>query len=141
MGKQYVLKVDGDTYFGWDGSFVPADNPNDIKLWEDGEDCYDGRPELEDMREIKSRLEGEGHTAEVIRFLDVPAFLEWDIVRMKYLRYDHLPENLKPVSKLFYDLAAELAHMMEDFSGPNDQFDQGMQRLIEAKDCFVRAAL
>ena len=55
---------------------------------------------------------------------------------MKYFRYDHLPPNLQEVSKPF----AELAHLLEaKTTGP--ETSAGLRKLLEAKDCFVRAAI
>ena len=56
---------------------------------------------------------------------------------LKYFKYDHLPEHLQEVSKLFH----ELASVMDVNIAQNNQKDLGFQKLIEAKDCFVRANL
>lgn len=55
----------------------------------------------------------------------------------KYFKYDHLPEKLQQVSKPFGDLARELISRDQD----TWQTLQALQKLLEAKDCAVRAAL
>ena len=56
---------------------------------------------------------------------------------MKYFKYEHLPAHLKPISKLFGDLAQTLESNVP--GGPEKS--AGMRKLLEAKDCFVRASL
>lgn len=55
----------------------------------------------------------------------------------KYFAYQHLPAHLKPTSKAIADLADEMERDLPD--GPEKS--AGMRKLLEAKDCFVRAAL
>lgn len=55
---------------------------------------------------------------------------------LKHFRYDHLPPHLQEVSKPFADLAHQAAHTLE---GP--ELTAGLRKLLEAKDCMVRAAL
>jgi len=56
---------------------------------------------------------------------------------LKHFGYDHLPEHLQEVSKPICELAKkmdeELPHSIEKAVG--------MRKLLEAKDCFVRAKL
>lgn len=49
---------------------------------------------------------------------------------------EHLPEHLQEVSRPFADLATRLA---ETLDGP--ELTAGLRKLLEAKDCMVRAAL
>ena len=56
---------------------------------------------------------------------------------IKFFTYAHLPEKLQAVSKPIGDLAQELEASLPD--GPEKS--AGMRKLLEAKDCFVRAAL
>ena len=56
---------------------------------------------------------------------------------IKYFKYDHLPLKLQEVSKPIGDLAMELEQSIPD--GPEKS--AGMRKLLEAKDCFVRASL
>lgn len=55
----------------------------------------------------------------------------------KYFSYSHLPEHLQSVSKPLGDLAEQMESDLPD--GPEKS--AGMRKLLEAKDCFVRAAL
>jgi len=55
---------------------------------------------------------------------------------MKYFVYDHLPDHLQVVLKPFTDLAHEMAMKS---AGP--ETSAGLRKLLEAKDCFVRAML
>jgi len=56
---------------------------------------------------------------------------------MKYFAYGHLPDKLRPVSKAIYDLAATMEINIPDSA----EKSAGLRKLLEAKDCFVRAAL
>lgn len=55
----------------------------------------------------------------------------------KYFVYDHLPLNLQKVSKP----VAELADLMSQLLPDGAEKSAGMRKLLEAKDCFVRATL
>ena len=55
---------------------------------------------------------------------------------LKFFTYDHLPEKVQVVSKRF----CELAYLMARTPG-NAETAAGLRKLLEAKDCFVRAAL
>lgn len=56
---------------------------------------------------------------------------------LKYFAYAHLPQHLQLVSKPIGELAAQMDASLPD--GPEKS--AGMRKLLEAKDCFVRAAL
>lgn len=51
--------------------------------------------------------------------------------------YEHLPPFLQEVSKPFQ----ELAFYMNSHLPPGPELDVGLRKLLEAKDCFVRAKL
>lgn len=55
---------------------------------------------------------------------------------LKYFAYEHLPPHLQKVSKPIGDLAREMA---ESLNGP--ELTAGLRKLLEAKDCLVRAAI
>ncbi|MDI3341622.1 MAG: hypothetical protein QJR03_13950 [Sphaerobacter sp.] len=55
----------------------------------------------------------------------------------KYFRFDHLPPHLQAVSRACHDLAEQMIRALPD--GP--ELTAGLRKLLEAKDCFVRAAL
>lgn len=56
---------------------------------------------------------------------------------LRYFEYDHLPEPLKHVSSGVHGLAHWMAFRLPQ--GP--EVTAGLRKLLEAKDCFVRAAL
>jgi hypothetical protein len=56
---------------------------------------------------------------------------------MEYFQFSHLPEHLQKVSRPFGLLAEELNRDLP--SGPEKS--AGLRKLLEAKDCMVRAAL
>lgn len=57
---------------------------------------------------------------------------------LKYFKYEHLPEPLKEVSKRISELAFSLA---DEFPEGKPEVAAGLRKLLEAKDCFVRARL
>jgi hypothetical protein len=56
---------------------------------------------------------------------------------LKFFSYKHLPTHLQPVSAAFYTLADEMDAMLPDCA----EKSAGLRKLLEAKDCMVRAAL
>jgi len=56
---------------------------------------------------------------------------------LKYFEFSHLPPKLQGVSG---DVFA-LAHSMEAQLPDGPEKSAGLRKLLEAKDCFVRAAL
>ena len=56
---------------------------------------------------------------------------------IKYFEYAHLPANLQPVSAGICDLAKSLDESLPDGA----EKSAGLRKLLEAKDCFVRAKL
>lgn len=55
----------------------------------------------------------------------------------KYFGWQHLPANLQAVSQPIKELADRMEEALPD--GPEKS--AGMRKLLEAKDCFVRAAV
>lgn len=55
----------------------------------------------------------------------------------RYFEYTHLPERLQAVSRPCSELAGSMIADLPD--GP--ELTAGLRKLLEAKDCFVRAAL
>ena len=55
---------------------------------------------------------------------------------MRHFRYKHLPENLQAISKPVCELAEAMALV-----GTGPQLIIGLQKLVEAKDCFVRSCI
>lgn len=61
---------------------------------------------------------------------------------LKYFEYDHLPEHLQEISKPFHELAHMLAERLDTQDiGAGAQLNRALQKLLESKDCAVRAAL
>ena len=55
----------------------------------------------------------------------------------QFFAYEHLPEFLQEVSKP----CGELAKEMQEVLPGNFEREAGLRKLLEAKDCFVRAKL
>lgn len=56
---------------------------------------------------------------------------------LQFFACDHLPEPLRAVSRPFREMAA----LVVDRLPANAERDQALRKLLEAKDCAVRAAL
>jgi len=56
---------------------------------------------------------------------------------MKYFECDHLPVNLQAVARPIADLAKKFDTELNDSA----EKSAGLRKLLEAKDCLVRAAL
>lgn len=56
---------------------------------------------------------------------------------LRYFKYDHLPAPLAEIS----EQCAALAHFMDEHLPDGPEKTMGIRKLLEAKDCFVRAAL
>ncbi len=56
---------------------------------------------------------------------------------IKYFSFEHLPERLQRVSAPI----KSLADLMEEMLPDGAEKSAGMRKLLEAKDCFVRAML
>lgn len=56
---------------------------------------------------------------------------------LQFFKYDHLPAHLQAASKPFGDIAQQL----EDSLPNNAEKTTAFRKLLEAKDCAVRAVL
>ena len=56
---------------------------------------------------------------------------------MQFFAYEHLPAHLQAVSKPFGDLAKQIVETLP----ANAERTAGLRKLLEAKDCAVRALL
>ena len=56
---------------------------------------------------------------------------------MAFFKYDHLPEKLRAVSEPF----GHLAQRMIETLPASAERSAGLRKLLEAKDCAVRASL
>ena len=65
-----------------------------------------------------------------------PEMIEVDPI-LKYFAYSHLPPDLQIVSAPF----ASLAYSMVVFVPRSPERTAGLRKLLEAKDCFVRAMI
>lgn len=55
----------------------------------------------------------------------------------QWFTFDHLPDNARPPSRSCAELAQEMIDTLPD----DPELTTGLRKLLEAKDCFVRAAL
>ncbi len=56
---------------------------------------------------------------------------------LRFFDYSHLPANLQVISKPIHDLAHEMDEKIPDSA----EKTVGLRKLLEAKDCLVRALL
>lgn len=55
---------------------------------------------------------------------------------LQFFAYEHLPEKLQAVSKPFCELAEQVSKLPQ-----NPERTMALRKLLEAKDCAVRAML
>lgn len=55
---------------------------------------------------------------------------------LRYFEFSHLPEEQQEISRAVHAVAHTMASKL---SGP--ELTAGLRKLLEAKDCFVRASL
>lgn len=56
---------------------------------------------------------------------------------LQFFTYDHLPPHLQEISRPISRLAKQMASDLPN----NQELTAGLRKLLEAKDCFVRAQL
>lgn len=56
---------------------------------------------------------------------------------LNFFRHGHLPEHLAEVARPISKLANDMANSLPE----NPEVTVGLRKLLEAKDCFVRAAV
>ena len=56
---------------------------------------------------------------------------------MQFFEFGHLPEKMQKWSEPFYNLAHEVDNLWPN----NPEKDEALRKLLEAKDCAVRAAI
>lgn len=64
-------------------------------------------------------------------------FEQHDEPMLKFFKFEHLPLHLQEMSKPF----SELAHLMVTKLNRSAERTAGLRKLLEAKDCAVRAML
>ena len=68
-------------------------------------------------------------------------------MNMKFFSYKHLPDHLKAVSKPFHNLAHEVRAGLSLITPADDEetlrpeVEMCLRKLLEAKDCAVRARM
>lgn len=61
---------------------------------------------------------------------------------LQHFTYAHLPERLQAISKPLAEMAVVMAENLDsDDPLVGAEVTTGLRKLLEAKDCFVRAAL
>jgi len=60
---------------------------------------------------------------------------------LKYFEFDHLPPHLQRISRPFKKLAYFLSDNIYAGNAGNEETNMALRKLLEAKDCAVRAAL
>lgn len=56
---------------------------------------------------------------------------------LRFFAYEHLPPHLQAISKPIGDLATQMTQQIP----ASAELTAGLRKLLEAKDCFVRARL
>lgn len=56
---------------------------------------------------------------------------------LQFFSFNHLPDNLRVISAQFYELAIYIVEHLDR----NPERTVALRKLLEAKDCAVRAAL
>lgn len=59
---------------------------------------------------------------------------------LQFFRFEHLPAELQDVSRMFWQVADQMVGYHTATEHPAE-VAAGLRKLLEAKDCFVRAAL
>lgn len=60
--------------------------------------------------------------------------------QLRWFEYQHLPADLQSIAEPFRDLAINLSVALAETDAPAELV-VGLRRLLEAKDCMVRAAI
>jgi hypothetical protein len=60
---------------------------------------------------------------------------------VQFFQYAHLPERLQDVSRPFSDVAAMMIKLCDESGTNHGEVAAGLRKLLEAKDCAVRAAV
>lgn len=56
---------------------------------------------------------------------------------LRWFEFEHLPPDLQDISSSAWALAHEMAEQLPESA----ELTAGLRKLLEAKDCFVRAAI
>lgn len=108
---------------------VPFIKPyHDLKASTKGKDMI--TTTIADPQNVRMAMNKEGH-------LSFSSKVRAHNPLMKYFEYEHLPANLQAISKPI----CELAKLMDEQIEMGPEKDAAFRKLLEAKDCFVRASL
>lgn len=122
---EYVISINTSFFLGFLG-------PSVRKLGKDlFEDLFTFTTDNQDI--VNDIEEG-------IRRSLMEAGMEHDHELLKFFAYDHLPEELQKVSKPFKELAVKMLDELGD-TKYDYEVNAFMRKLLEAKDCVVRAKL
>jgi hypothetical protein len=93
---------------------------------------------MEEVAAIKDRLAAEFPGVPILVHPEqVSVFVAEVESVLKYFAYGHLPPRLQEISGPCHDLAQAMVANLPAGS----ELAEGLRKLLEAKDCFVRAAL
>jgi hypothetical protein len=100
-----------------------------MKLWKKNRESAPNTARLKELTQEPSAVP--------VRAPEPPSPTETAQYLVQFFRYDHLPSDLQNVSRLFCDVANELINRLPD----NPERTRAMRKLLEGKDCAVRAML
>jgi hypothetical protein len=86
---------------------------------------------------VGSNFVSDDHKQEVRGTMDAPAKSQDQEPMLQFFAYEHLPPQLQTVSRPF----GELARLMVQDLPRNPERTAALRKLLEAKDCAVRALL
>lgn len=102
------------------------------------EDQGDAPRESEHARAVRQMIERENAMKDTVPATLTPVSGDpMDDPMLKFFKYCHLPEKLQLISSPFYDLAHELVRTLPR----NPERTVALRKLLESKDCAVRASL
>ncbi len=81
------------------------------------------------MGEAVMMTTGQGESTQSVQLTEPREYL------LQYFEYGHLPAHMQDTSRLFHDLA----HTLIATTPRNPERTMALRRLLEAKDCAVRA--
>ncbi len=89
------------------------------------------------MNPADIKADFSGHPGQTSAYSGPPKHAIVEPAICKFFRFEHLPERLQVISEPF----CTIAYLMLRDTPPGAEQSAGLRKLLEAKDCFVRAAL
>jgi hypothetical protein len=124
---QPMTRGEYNAFRGWT---IPAnENPDDAGYFVE---YVDTQPNMEGFAGYVSWTTKEAFDENHVQITNTPTNSS-----IQYFSYAHLPKQLQGVSKL----VSLLAQQMDALLPEGEQKSLGLQKLLEAKDCFVRSSL